>query len=68
MSKKKCLQKGLAFCVPDLLYLGSNAEDAVLEVSLSYKDFKGNILRRLPFPNGKHYVSGSLCLVNSKLF
>ena len=35
----------------DLLYLGSTAEDAVLEVSLSYKDFKveGNILRRLPF-------------------
>ena len=60
----------LAFCAPDLLYLGSTAEDAVLEVSLSYKDFKveGNILRRLPFPNGEHYVPGSLCLVNSKLF
>jgi len=54
----------------DLLYLGSTTEDAVLEVSLSYKDFKveGNILRRLPFPHGEHYVPGSLCLVNSKLF
>ena len=60
----------MAFCAPDLLYLGSTAEDAVLEVSLSYIDFKaeGNILRRLPIPNGEHYVPGSLCLVNSKLF
>lgn len=60
----------MAFCAPDLLYLGSTVEDVVLEVSLSYKDFKveGNILRRLPFPNGEHYVPGSLCLVNSKLF
>ena len=29
----------MAFCAPDLLYLGSTAEDAVLKVSLSYKDF-----------------------------
>ena len=60
----------MAFCAPHLLYLGSTAEDAVLEVSLSYKDFKveGNILRRLPFPNGEHCVPCSLCLVNSKLF
>ena len=59
----------MAFCAPDLLYLGSTAEDAELEVSLSYEDFKveGNILR-LPFPNGEHYIPGSLCLVNSKLF
>ena len=57
-------------CAPDLLYLGSTAENSVLEVSLSYKDFKveGDILRRLPFPDGEHYVPGSLCLVNSKLF
>ena len=25
-------------------------------------------MRRLPFPNREHYVPGSLCLVNSKLF
>lgn len=29
----------MAFCAPDLLYLGSTVEDVVLEVSLSYKDF-----------------------------
>lgn len=61
---------GVTAMAPDLLYLGSTAEDAELEVSLSYKDFKaeGNILRRLPFPNGEHYGPGSHCLVNSKLF
>ena len=38
----------MAFWAPDLPYLGSTAEDAVLEVYLSHKDFKveGNILRR----------------------
>ena len=60
----------MEFCAPDLLYLGSTSEDAVIEVSLSYKDVKveGNILRRLSFPNVEHYLPGSLCLVNSKLF
>ena len=60
----------MEFCAPDFLYLGSTAENSVLEVSLSYKDFRveGNILRRLPFPDGEHYVTDSLSLVNSKLF
>ena len=58
------------FYAQDLLYLRSPAENAILEVSLSYKDFKveGNILRRLLFPNREHYVPGSLCLVSPKLF
>ena len=52
------------FYAQDLLYLRSPAENALFEVSFSYKDFKieGNILRRLPFPNREHYVPGSLCL------
>ena len=58
------------FYVQDLLYLRSPAENTILEVFLSSKDFKveGNILRRLPFPNREHYVPGSLCLVSPKLF
>ena len=60
----------MEFYAQDLLYLRNAAENAILEVSLSYKDFKveEKILRRLPFPNREHSLLTSLCLVSPNLF